>query len=90
VPMTKGDAVLTITAGVGITLTADPHHDPEALIFEAETAMHAAKRGGPAVTNSSSPRWVPSCSLAWTTQTPFAKPLPRGSSASSTSRRSRC
>jgi diguanylate cyclase (GGDEF)-like protein len=46
VPMTKGGAVLTITAGVGITLTVDPHHDPEALIFEAETAMHIAKRGG--------------------------------------------
>jgi diguanylate cyclase (GGDEF)-like protein/PAS domain S-box-containing protein len=46
VPMIKGGAVLTITAGVGITLTADPHHDPEALIFEAETAMHVAKRGG--------------------------------------------
>jgi diguanylate cyclase (GGDEF)-like protein len=47
VPMTKGGAVLTITAGVGITLTVDPHHDPEALIFEAETAMHIAKQGGP-------------------------------------------
>jgi diguanylate cyclase (GGDEF)-like protein len=46
VPMTKGGAVLTITAGVGITLTVDPHHDPEALIFEAETAMHIAMRGG--------------------------------------------
>jgi diguanylate cyclase (GGDEF)-like protein len=46
VPMTKGGAVLSITAGVGITLTADPHHDPEVLIFEAETAMHVAKRGG--------------------------------------------
>ena len=46
VPMTMDGAVLTITAGVGITLTADPHHDPEALIFEAETAMHAAKREG--------------------------------------------
>jgi diguanylate cyclase (GGDEF)-like protein len=46
VPMRIGGAVLTIAAGVGITLTADPHHDPEALIFEAETAMHVAKRGG--------------------------------------------
>jgi diguanylate cyclase (GGDEF)-like protein/PAS domain S-box-containing protein len=46
VPMRIGGAVLTITAGVGITLTADPHHDPEALIFEAEMAMHVAKRRG--------------------------------------------
>jgi diguanylate cyclase (GGDEF)-like protein len=46
VPMTIGGTTLSVTAGIGITLAVDPCHDPEALILEAETAMHVAKKGG--------------------------------------------
>jgi diguanylate cyclase (GGDEF)-like protein len=46
-PMTIDGTPVSVSAGIGITLTADPGDDPEALIFEAETAMDVAKRGGP-------------------------------------------
>jgi diguanylate cyclase (GGDEF)-like protein/PAS domain S-box-containing protein len=45
-PMTIAGEAVRMTAGVGITLTCDPHKDPEALILEAETAMRRAKQRG--------------------------------------------
>lgn len=45
-PMKVGSATLSITACIGIALTADPCKDPDALILEAQTAMRAAKRLG--------------------------------------------
>ncbi|MHB8509109.1 MAG: EAL domain-containing protein [Candidatus Dormibacteria bacterium] len=47
-PMTLGVATVTLTAGIGITLSRDPGHDPDSLILEAETAMGRAKARGPA------------------------------------------
>ncbi|MHB1892253.1 MAG: EAL domain-containing protein [Candidatus Dormibacteria bacterium] len=45
-PMTVGGTTLSITAGIGVALTADPSKDPEALILEAQIAMRVAKRMG--------------------------------------------
>jgi diguanylate cyclase (GGDEF)-like protein/PAS domain S-box-containing protein len=45
-PMTIAGGTVTITAAIGSTFTGGRHHDPEALILEAETAMHRAKRRG--------------------------------------------
>jgi diguanylate cyclase (GGDEF)-like protein/PAS domain S-box-containing protein len=45
-PMSIAGEDLTVTAGIGITLTRDPLRDPEPLIREAEAAMHRAKLRG--------------------------------------------
>ena len=45
-PMKVGGTTLSITAGIGIAVTADTSIDPEALILEAQTAMRVAKRLG--------------------------------------------
>ncbi len=45
-PMKVEATTLSITAGIGIALTADPSKNPGALILEAQTAMRVAKRLG--------------------------------------------
>ncbi|MHB1501742.1 MAG: putative bifunctional diguanylate cyclase/phosphodiesterase, partial [Candidatus Dormibacteria bacterium] len=45
-PLPAGATTLSLTAGIGIALTADPSKDPGALILEAQTAMRVAKRLG--------------------------------------------
>jgi len=46
-PIGLDAAVISLTAGIGITLCRDPKHDPNILIVEAETAMRRAKERGP-------------------------------------------
>ncbi len=45
-PMRIGGTPLSVTAGIGVALTADPAKAPAALILEAQTAMRVAKREG--------------------------------------------
>lgn len=45
-PMTIAAEVVTMTACIGFTLTNDRQAHPEALILEAETALHRAKQLG--------------------------------------------
>ncbi len=45
-PIEVAGETVSLTAGIGFTVTRDPHHDPEALILEAETALHRAKLRG--------------------------------------------
>ncbi|MFN2464396.1 MAG: EAL domain-containing protein [Candidatus Dormibacteria bacterium] len=46
IPIAVAGENVSMTAGIGFTLTSDPRADPEALILEAETAMHRAKQRG--------------------------------------------
>jgi len=44
VPISEGE--VRVGASVGITMSGDPHADPDALIHDADTAMYEAKRAG--------------------------------------------
>lgn len=51
-PAELADAVVTVSASIGIAISSDPHADPDGLLHDADTAMYAAKRAGPGIAHT--------------------------------------
>jgi len=45
-PFTVGSADLSVLASVGVSVSHDPHSDPESMLREADVAMYRAKKAG--------------------------------------------
>ncbi len=45
-PFTVGSAEVSLLASVGVSVSHDPHSDPESMLREADVAMYRAKKAG--------------------------------------------